>query len=353
MQSIQLKKILGQLFLIGFQGAVITPQHPVTRDIKEENLGGVILFDRHLATKSQNNNVVNKDQLKNLTTSLQNTVKNEQPLFIAVDQEGGAVSRFKHHRGFLETPSAADLGAERDTEKTHKAAAQTASLLQESGINLNFAPVADLNIWPENPIIGALGRSFSQNPATVTKHCQAWISEHKARGILTSLKHFPGHGSSWLDSHHDFVDISKTWKEEELQPYRELIQRKMADSVMVGHLFHRKLDNKWPATLSYKIVHLLKEELGFQGPVITDDMQMKAITQRYGLADACCKSLAAGADIIVIGNNIEYDATLFKKIKENVLKEIQQGNIKESRIINAWQRVTTLKNRLTPSKEKI
>lgn len=346
MKTPHLQTILGQLFILGFRGAAVTRKSPIIENISKENLGGVILFDRHLATASQENNILNEKQLKELTTSLQSAVQTDDPLLIAVDQEGGKVNRFKQQRGFAETPAAAWLGAANNTEETRKAAAQTASLLQQLGINLNFAPVADLNSWPTNPVIGALGRSFSHTPTTVIEHCATWISEHTTRGILTCLKHFPGHGSSRQDSHHHFVDISHTWNREELIPYRQLIERHLADSVMIGHLFHHELDHDWPATLSKNIVQMLKTELRFSGPVLTDDMQMKAITSRYGLVEACCRSIAAGVDLVVIGNNIEYDEDVLKKVQEKMLEKIEQGELKETRVLDAWQRVHAFKNRL-------
>ncbi len=343
----QLQTKLGQLFILGFQGATATKNSSIIKDITRENLGGVILFERHLATNAPDNNILSASQTEELTSVLQETASNNgQPLLITIDQEGGAVSRLTRKHGFAETPAAAELATDESCKQTRRAAASTAAMLHRLGINLNFAPVADLDIHPQNPIIGAFGRSFSKDAATVTRHCAIWITEHHNRGILTCLKHFPGHGSSRRDSHHHFVDISTTWDEKELLPYQNLIRQRLADTVMVGHLFLRQLDEEWPAPLSEKILAILRNKLRFQGPIITDDMQMKAVTSRYGLAEACCRSLAAGVDLIVIGNNIEYDPKILLKVKKRIIQAVQNGELEEARITNAWQRVINIKNRL-------
>ncbi len=347
MNNKKLESIVGQLFILGFYGAVVSSGDQIIEDIYRQNLGGVILFDRHLATEKNDNNILNKDQLKQLIKTLQAAVNPRQlPLLIAVDQEGGMVNRFKKKRGFVETPSAAELGTDTSLNATRTAAAQTADLLAEMGINLNFAPVADVNIFPQNPIIGKLGRSFSSDATRVADHCAVWIDEHRKRGILTCLKHFPGHGSSHTDSHHGFVDISKSWEKEELQPYRILAQQQKVDTVMVGHLFHRDLDDQHPATLSAKTINILRNELQCQTAVISDDMQMKAITGQYSLPEACIKSIAAGIDLVIIGNNIDYDPEILQKIKTRLLQDIGKGIVKKSRIINAWQKVQQLKARI-------
>ncbi len=347
MNTTELEDSIGQLFILGFQGASLSSQTPVVEDITRHNLGGVLLFDRNLAMGKSDNNIIDARQVKELTAALQKTAAlNNAPLLIAVDQEGGTVSRFKQQRGFAETASAEQLAADSSLKSTREAAAQTAALLAATGINLNFAPVVDLNIFPENPIIGKLGRSFGNCAETVAQHAAAWIDEHHKRKILTCLKHFPGHGSSHTDSHLDFVDISESWQEKELHPYRLLIEQQKADAVMVGHLFHRDFDRQYPATLSAKAINLLRNKLQFTAPIIADDMQMKAITRQYGLAEACSRTIAAGVDLIIIGNNLEYDADILKKVKAALLQDVKKGIIKESRIVEAWQRIQQFKNRI-------
>lgn len=333
---------IGQLFIIGFQGDRVSPGSTILTDIEKRNLGGVILFDRHLASSSKTNNIINEQQLLQLTTDLQQAAPT--PLLIGVDQEGGQVKRLRKESGFVETPSARKLGDIHNTDITRKSAEQIAKMLNSVGVNLNFAPVVDLNVNVNNPIIGKYDRSFSSNPAKVALHCKVWVKAHKGYNILSSLKHFPGHGSSIADSHQGFVDITDSWRKTEIAPYRELIREGLGESVMVGHLFHQHLDNTYPATLSRRIVtELLREELGFEGVTISDDMQMRAITERYGLEDACCRAIAAGIDMLVIGNNLVHDQDVLTKVKSAILKAIDNGTISEQRIDEAWLRIQDLK----------
>lgn len=342
MKFSSLEQKIGQLFLLGFAGDVLTPEHPVVTDIAEGNLGGVILFDRLLAQAKNTNNIVNSHQIAALTADLQQLAGGK--LLIAVDQEGGKVSRFKEERGFPVTPGAALLGGASDIRSTAASGRQTARMLNRAGINFNLAPVVDLNLYNENPIIGRYGRSFSAEPAVVAAHAAAWIAEHSREGIQSCIKHFPGHGSSRTDSHLGFVDITATWQDDELEPYRLLFSRGQVEAVMVGHLFNRKFDTEYPATLSRPTLQsLLRGSLHFRGMIVSDDMQMKAITSRYGLEEGCCKALAAGVDLLIIGNNLVHDPHIFGKLKTAVLTAIDRGNITESRIDEAWSIIQNFK----------
>jgi beta-N-acetylhexosaminidase len=341
----ELEKIIGQLFLLGFKGTSVDASHPIAADLSKRNLGGVILFDRLLAEKQEQNNIIGATQVRALCTSLQNY--SSTPLLIAIDQEGGMVKRLKPEMGFPETASAAELGRRDDTTLTHIHATCTAATLHGLGINFNLAPVVDLNSFPENPVIGNLQRSFSADPDCVIRHTAAWIKAHRNYNILSCLKHFPGHGSSQADSHLGFTDISTSWQEEELIPFSSLIQKGMADSIMLGHLFHEKLDPDYPTSLSPAVVNgLLRGQLGYHGPTITDDMQMRAITEKYGLEEAVCQSLAAGIDMIIIGNNLDYDPEVLQRIIPAVILAVKENKIPETRLHSAWQRVRKLKDQL-------
>ena len=344
-----LEKKIGQLFLIGFEGDSIDASHPVATDITERNLGGVILFDRCLARKQDHNNIRSADQVKALTAALQGLART--PLLIGVDQEGGKVRRLKPELGFPATASAAELGQKNDMTLTAIHAATTADTLQALGINLNLAPVVDVNSFAENPVIGRLDRSFSPFPETISAHAGAWIKAHRVRGILCCLKHFPGHGSSRTDSHLGFTDITETWSPEELQPYKDLIAGGLADAVMTGHLFHKELDPIHPATLSLRITdNLLRRELQFRGVVISDDLQMRAITDRYGLEEAACLALAAGVDLLIIGNNLDYNPDVLARIIPAILLAIRTGKLQEKKIHEAYDRIQQLKKKVSKSR---
>ncbi|MDP3696314.1 MAG: glycoside hydrolase family 3 N-terminal domain-containing protein [Desulfocapsaceae bacterium] len=339
-----LEQKIGQLFLIGFQGDNIDASHPIAADITQRNLGGVILFDRSLATKQAHNNIQSADQVKLLAATLQGLA--HTPLFIGVDQEGGKVRRLKPELGFPATASAAELGQKNDMTLTAIHAATTADTLQALGINLNLAPVVDVNSFAANPVIGRLDRSFSPSPETISTHASEWIKVHRTRGVLSCLKHFPGHGSSRTDSHLGFTDITGTWSPEELQPYKDLIKSGLADAIMTGHLFHKELDPTYPATLSTRIIaNLLRQELQFSGMVISDDLQMKAITDRYGLEEAACLALAAGVDLLIIGNNLDYNPDILARIIPAILQAIRSGKLQEKMIHEAYARIQQLKKK--------
>ncbi len=343
----ELNDKIGQLFILGFKGNTVDQNHPIVSDIEKRNLGGVILFDRLLAQKKNQNNIVSPTQVKALTSALQE--KSGTPLLIAIDQEGGMVRRLKPESGFPETADIYHLGEKDDATLTSIHAACTANTLRLLGINFNLAPVVDLNIYPKNPVIGKLKRSFSADPQCVIRHAAIWIREHRRQNILSCIKHFPGHGSSHADSHLGFTDISNSWSREELIPYEKLIESNMTDSVMLGHLFQENLDNKFPTSLSTKVIEeLLRGQLGFHGPVLTDDLQMKAITEMFGLEESVCLALAAGVDMIIIGNNLKYDPGILKRIIPAVLDAIQNNKIPEDRIHTAWERIQNMKKTLTP-----
>ncbi len=345
MTHLSLEQKIGQLFILGFTGDRLTPDHPIVQDIQGGNLGGVILFDRFLAAAQNSNNIINAQQLQQLVSSLQQL--SEEPLLIAVDQEGGQVNRFRKERGFPVTPTAFELGKTADLNSTVKSARQTARMLKDVGVNLNLAPVVDLNLYTENPIIGKHGRSFSVDGDIVTAHAGAWIREHRNQGILSCLKHFPGHGSSRNDSHLGFVDITESWQDIELLPFQQLVRTGQADAIMVGHLFNRNFDPQHPATLSRATIQkLIRQKLQFEGVVISDDMQMKAITDHYRLKDACGRALAAGVDLLIIGNNLVYDPTILSKVRETILRGLDKGVITEERLEDAWSRVRKFKQLL-------
>ncbi len=351
MSNFSLEQKISQLFILGFTGDKLTSDHPIVQDIEQRNLGGVILFDRFLAAVQDTNNIIDANQLRKLTTFLQKLASDT--LLIAVDQEGGQVNRFKKERGFPITPSAMELGRCSDLQSTVASARQTARMLAGVGVNLNLAPVVDLNIYRENPIIGRYGRSFSIDPATVTAHAGAWIKEHRQQGILSCLKHFPGHGSSRTDSHLGFADVTETWQEVELLPYQQLIQAGQADAIMLGHLFNKKFDAQFPASLSHATIQsLVRQKLRFTGVIVSDDMQMKAITAHYGIEDACCKALAAGVDLIIIGNNLVHDPLILRKVRDKILRELDKGTLTEKGVDEAWNRIQKYKQSIKRPHEK-
>ncbi len=337
-----LRKAIAQLFITGFRGDSLAEENRIARDIASFNLGGVILFDQFRSGPTKKSNIVSQEQLRKLCGELQSLTPTK--LFIAVDQEGGAVQRLQEKHGFAPTPSAEEMGRDTSLAESTAQARRTGELLAAIGINCNFAPVADLNIEPGNPIIGKIGRSFGKNAATVCNHCEIWLDGLRQFGILGCLKHFPGHGSSTIDSHKGFVDISSTWQPEELLPYSRLIKKNKVEAVMMGHLYHADLDPRYPASLSETIIEgMLRTTMQYNNLVVTDDMQMKAITKRFGLFEAIVLALRAGADLIILGNNLDYDEALLQKALDSVEKAVQDGRLPLKTIATALQRINRAK----------
>jgi beta-N-acetylhexosaminidase len=336
---------IGQMIMVGFRGLYVTDDHPIVRDIRKQNIGGVVLFDYDVPTGAYGRNIETGKQTKTLTSSLQ--ARAAIPLLIAVDQEGGRISRLKGKNGFPPTVSQKRLGAQDNLTKTKTQADATAKTLAGVGINVNFAPVVDLDLNPENPIIGRLERSFSGDPSTVTRHALAVIDAHRRYGILTAPKHFPGHGSAAGDTHEGLVDVTGRWSATELDPFRNLIRLGKADMIMTAHIFNGKLDPLWPATLSpATVADLLRREMGFEGVVISDDMQMKAIAARYGLETAVRQAIRAGVDILLFANNSVYEEDIAARTAATIRSLVEKGDIPRERIDESWQRIMKLKEQI-------
>ena len=339
---------IGQMLMIGFRGMEVGDGSTVAADIRERRIGGVVLFDYDVPTKSPVRNIESPEQLRRLASELQK--RSAIPLFIAIDQEGGRVCRLKPSRGFPPTVSAASLGKLDNADSTQEAAGSTAALLASLGVNINLAPDVDVNVNPNNPVIGKLDRSFSADPAVVARQARIFVDAFHRHGIIAALKHFPGHGSSTTDTHKDFTDVTATWSRKELEPYRALLREGYDDPVMTAHVFNARLDSRYPATLSKATIDgLLRKQLGFRGVVLSDDMQMKAIADRYGLEEAIRLAIDAGVDVLIFGNNVSYDPDITSKATSIIRRLVEKGAITPERIDESYRRIMALKNRtITP-----
>lgn len=332
-------KKIGQLLLVGFKG--MTPSGDIVRAIKDYHIGSVIYFDYDVETKTRDRNISSPAQLKKLSSELQELSK--VPLFISVDEEGGKVSRLKSRYGFISKPSPESLG-HKDLKIVTNSAATLAKELRTAGINVNFAPLADVNVNPHNPVIGSLGRSFSSDPNKVERYCEAFIKGQASQNIISVIKHFPGHGSSDADSHEGLVDVSESWSRKELIPFAGLIQKDSVDLIMSAHIFNRHLDAKYPATLSKKTIGgILRGELGYEGVIISDDMNMGAIAGHYGLAESIYLALDAGIDILLFGNNLIYDEDIAAKAHGIIKDLVLSGRLSQERIDQSVSRILSLK----------
>lgn len=332
----------GGILMVGFRGQHVDEAQAIVDDIRIGRIGGIILFDRDVALSGPRN-IESPEQLAQLVEDLQQISGHR--LLVAIDQEGGAVNRLKPTYGFPETRRAQFFGDLDDTNETRDEAVQTASLLRSLGINVNLAPVVDLNIDPSSPAIGRWGRSYSADTDVVVRHAHTVISAHHEQGVATAIKHFPGHGSASEDSHLGFTDVTNTWLREELEPYRQLLaMNPPPDMVMTAHIFHGGLDSRYPATLSQAIIgNLLRGELGYQGLVISDDMQMRAITDYYGLEQAIELSLNAGVDLLIFANNLVYQPNIAADAQSIIVRLVEDGRVSADRLREAWRRVCDLK----------
>ncbi|MFK8104579.1 MAG: glycoside hydrolase family 3 protein [Saprospiraceae bacterium] len=346
-----LKAMIGQMVMIGFRGMEVDSVSPkIITQIEKDFVGGIILFDYDLVKKSPRRNIKSPTQVKKLITALQQ--KSKTPLWVAVDQEGGKVNRLKAKYGFPKIASAKYLGQLDNLDSTKHYALLNAYNLQTLGFNLNFAPVVDLDLNPKNPVIGKYERSYSDQSATVIKHAQAWIKVHDSLGVLSTLKHFPGHGSSDADSHEGFTDISAYWQAEELQPFEVLSKIEPPIGIMTAHVFNRQLDSIFPATLSKKVIHtILRDNWKFEGLIFSDDLQMKAVNKLYDFKTIVKNSILAGVDVLVFGNNLEYQETLPEEVVNLVYQLVTDGEISKERIQDSYHRIIKAKAALK-SKEK-
>ena len=324
--------------MVGFRGFSIGPDDPITRAL-EAGLGGLILFDRDRVTGTRN--VKSPSQLAALTASLRAAAAGN--LLIAIDQEGGRVSRLNPAQGFPATRSQAALGATGDPDQAFAAGRSMADTMAAAGIDLDLAPVVDVNVNPTNPAIGALDRSFSADASIVAAMAEAEIHGLHEHGIRAAIKHFPGLGSASANTDFDHVDVTGTWTESELEPFEILVAAGLPDVVMTGHIVNDALDPGIPASLSVATVEgLLRGRLGWTGAVITDDLGAAAIASRYAREDAVALALEAGNDLLLFANQTVYVPDLAAELVDTILDLVASGRISEARIDESIERLDVL-----------
>ncbi|MFI3248718.1 MAG: glycoside hydrolase family 3 N-terminal domain-containing protein [Rikenellaceae bacterium] len=333
-----------KLLMIGVKGTSLSDNNPVIEDVVDRGVSGIILFEHNI--EPVETGIDSRAHFEGFITDLK-TLRQE-PILIAIDQEGGLVNRMKSKYGFVNMLSHKEVGEADGNSLARKNGAVIASEVASVGINVNFAPVVDVDINPKCPVIGGVKRSFSADANRVAELAYIYVEEHHKHGVLTSIKHFPGHGNSIMDSHLGFTDISDTWKKEELIPYKELINNKLCDMVMVSHLYNSKFDTEYPATLSKPTIDsLLRGVLGWQGVVVSDDMQMKAITDHYGFEQGVILALNAGVDLFIISSNIrDEEFSITDRFIKTVVDGVESGIIERARVDEAAARVEALLERV-------
>ena len=321
----QARERIGEHFIIGFEGKTLSDD--TAAFLSQAKIGGVILFAH---------NYESPEQLAKLSNQVQEC-RTDLPLWVSVDQEGGRVQRFKD--GFTLLPSAKALAEEGSPKTIYEVSEVCAKELCAVGINLNFAPVADINTNPANPVIG--DRAFGSDEATVSKLASGVIRGHLTSGVQACAKHFPGHGETSVDSHLELPRVDTkidVLKNREFRPFLKCFKSRCA-MVMSAHILNPNIDPDYPATLSRKtLTDLLRGELRYSRIIISDDMEMEAITKNYGAEEAPLLALKAGCDMLIYRSE-----SAGRHAYKSIVNALEEEKISPSQLIESAHRSTTLK----------
>lgn len=329
-----LNEMIGQMIIVGFVGDNVKSKgfKEVLKQVENNEISGVIFFE---------DNIKNKEEFLKMTSALKNS-KAKYPPFIAIDMEGGYVQRMNENNGFKNFKSAKQISKLTEDE-AYKEYFEMAKMLKEADINLNFAPCVDLAVNKES-IIEQKERSYSNDPKVVIKYAKQFIKAHEKNNIITSIKHFPGHGSPTGDTHLGFVDATKTYSDNELYPYLYLADVSPLQTVMISHLYNKNIDKKYPASLSYQTIEkFLRVQTNFDGVIITDDLDMGAIRKNYDLYEIVSLSINAGENILLFSNRFEHDKKLVDKINLAIKRGLVDGYILSDNLVNSYERIIKLK----------
>lgn len=336
-EEYSLDEDIGMMLLVGFRGTEVdsTKNSEIITSLRDYHVGSVILFDYDVATGRRGRNLLDTAQVRRLCTQLRSY---NPHLFIGIDQEGGYVSRLAPRHGFPRILSAKRSATGGDDTVRHYAALAGRNLA-DLGIDIDFAPVADVDINPCCPVIGAIERSFSADPQTVARCCRIWCEELRSNRVVGCMKHFPGHGSATGDTHKGLVDVTGTWRRSELEPYRDLSSSGLM--VMTAHVVNRQLDpSGLPASLSPRITSLLRDTLGFDGVIVTDDLAMGAIVGQYSFGQAVRMAVLAGADLLCLSNNGgTYDTMMVPRAVQVIKQMVADSTVSEDRIRQSARRM--------------
>ena len=331
--------MIGEMLVLGFSGSSSDAEgaQGLAAHVSNGKVGGVCFLGHNARSRAGVESLAR----------LFNSAGRRSKALVAIDQEGGAVQRLGAKIGYHAIPAAQAVAARNGPDAARSIYLTMAREMKAAGFNLNLAPVVDLGFEPKNPIVAHYGRAFGEDGATVASFAGAFVAGHRDAGVLTALKHFPGHGSTLTDSHERPVDLTPTWRADEIEPYKRLAQNGLVDVVMSGHLKHEKWTGGEPATLSQKAVEgWLRRDIGYRGAVMTDDLDMAAIRSNYSLSDAIVRAVAAGNDLILLSNSLEPDPDLPLAAIAAIRDGVAKGRIPAGRIEAAAQRIAALKARV-------
>ncbi|MFZ5967727.1 MAG: beta-N-acetylhexosaminidase [Bacillota bacterium] len=329
-EQMSLEEKIGQMVIVGLDGYTINEQTKAMIDTY--HVGGFILYQ---------DNIEDKNQLLELMNSLKAyNSKNKIPLFLSVDEEGGRVTRMPKELKNL--PTAKVIGKADQEALAFQVGQALAEKIKIFGFNMNFAPVLDINNNPKNPVIG--DRSFGTEPEVVKRLGISMMQGMQGEGVISVIKHFPGHGDTSVDSHVGLPRVDKNIEELrsfELIPFAEAVKNG-ADGVMVAHILFPQVDPQYPSSLSKRVVtDILRKELAFNGVIMTDDMTMGAIAENYGIGEAAVMAADAGNDIVLVGHSYEREIEVLNALKAAV----ESGKLREGKIDESVYRILLLKEK--------
>ncbi|MFB4167972.1 beta-N-acetylhexosaminidase [Virgibacillus sp. JSM 102003] len=336
-KEMSLNAKIGQMIVAGISGTTLTKD--TKKLVNNYKVGGIILYRENMQTPEQTVKLANKIKAENSDNHL--------PILLGVDQEGGKISKLPGD--LKKIPANGEIGDRNNPEYSYKIGSHLGKMVKSFGFNLNFAPVLDVNSNPANPVIGE--RSFGDDPKVVSNLGIQTMKGIQSQGTISVIKHFPGHGDTSVDSHLQLPTVNKTLmglKNFELIPFKKAINNG-ADVVMVAHILLPEIDSEYPSSMSQQIISgLLRQQLNFDGVIVTDDMTMKAITNNYDIGDAAVQSVKSGSDMVMVAHDFNKVVTVFNALKEAVKK----GKITEERINKSVSRIKDLKEKYRLTDEK-
>ncbi len=350
----ELKRLIAQTLLFGFEGATINEVINQLNPLIDLNIAGFILFSNHFKQRQLRKNITDTVQTQKLISDLQsiNHEKNVLPLLMAVDYEGGRVDRLHHLQGAPKTITGQQSALISNHVFYHQIQAM-ADFCSKLGFNVNFAPVVDLNLSEGHGVINALERSYGSDPDKVCEMAWQFMQPFLQLGIACCLKHYPGHGSTAEDTHHEVVDVTNSYFLKELLPFERIIHKQHPlVMTMTAHIINRQLDDTGlPATLSYKMLQeQLRDRWHYRGVIVSDDLQMLALASKYSLPERLAMAINAGCDLLIIGNQLDYVEPL--KVIDTMESLVNNGTISLSRLKQAAERVSKLKQNIFITNKK-
>ncbi|MCA0754177.1 beta-N-acetylhexosaminidase [Paenibacillus sp. N4] len=326
--SLTVNEKIGQLVIVGLEGTAMTAQTKTM--IEKYHVGGFILYKDNIADVPQTISLLNALKKANSAS--------RAPLWLSVDQEGGKVNRMPDP--IMNTPEAQQIGKANDRSYTQQIGEAIGEELLALGFNMDFAPVLDINSNPDNPVIGS--RSFGSDAQKVTVHGLEMMEGIRSKQVAAVVKHFPGHGDTSVDSHLELPVVHKSLSELqsfELQPFKEAVGQE-ADAIMIAHLLLPHIDKTYPASLSKELITgLLRDSLGYDGVVMTDDMTMGGIVKNFSIGNAAVRSVQAGSDILLIGHDPKLQIAVLNALR----KAVEDQTITEERLDQSVLRILRLK----------